>query len=241
MDVINALDLAGTFVFAVSGALTAGEKKFDIFGAATIALATAVGGGTLRDLLIGASPVGWMTNHNYLLLILLAVPAAWLFRKYFLRLRRTMFLFDTIGIGLFTILGVDKNTHGRSFASCGGDDGHGIGSLWRRVARHSLQRGSTDFSKGNIRHSVYRRCCAVSYTRLGRCWLRCRCSADCSSYHRHSDSGGDKKMATARDKLDGWCPDSWASFFSLPPTAEVGPAFPQWPGVFMSSGHYKQL
>jgi len=108
MDLIYGLDLAGTFVFAISGTITAAEKRFDPFGAAVIALVTAVGGGTLRDLLIGATPVGWLKDTNYLLLIVLAVPVTWLMKKFILRLRRTMFLFDTIGIGLFTIMGLQK-------------------------------------------------------------------------------------------------------------------------------------
>ena len=108
MELIYAIDIAGTFVFAVSGVLTASEKKFDLFGAAIIALVTAVGGGTIRDLLIGSQPVGWMRDLNYLAAIGLAIPASFFFKKYILRLRRTMFLFDTIGIGLFTILGLQK-------------------------------------------------------------------------------------------------------------------------------------
>lgn len=108
MEFIYAIDLAGTFVFAISGTLTAAEKKFDLFGAAIIALITAVGGGTIRDLLIGSQPVGWMQNQDYLILIGLAVPFSFFLKKYILKLRRTMFLFDAIGIGLFTILGLQK-------------------------------------------------------------------------------------------------------------------------------------
>ena len=107
-QLIYILDLTGTFVFAISGTLTAINKKFDIFGAAVIAFVTAVGGGTIRDLLIGSQPVGWMRDLNYLVVIAAAVPISLLFRHYILKLRRTMFLFDTIGIGLFTILGLQK-------------------------------------------------------------------------------------------------------------------------------------
>lgn len=108
MNLIYAIDLMGTFVFAISGVLTATKQKFDIFGAAVIAFVTAVGGGTLRDILIGSQPVGWMLDTNYILLISMAVPASFFFRKYIQKLRRTMFLFDAIGIGLFTILGLEK-------------------------------------------------------------------------------------------------------------------------------------
>ena len=106
MNLIYSLDLIGTFVFAISGTLAAAEKRLDIFGAAVLAFATAVGGGTIRDLLIGNTPVGWMKDLNYLLCIGLAIPASYFFRSYIQRLRKTMFLFDTIGIGLFTVLGV---------------------------------------------------------------------------------------------------------------------------------------
>lgn len=105
---IYLIDIAGTFVFAVSGALAASEKRFDIFGAGILALVTAVGGGTLRDVMIGSTPVGWMQDLNYLLVISAAVLISHFFKAYILKLRRTMFLFDTIGIGLFTILGLQK-------------------------------------------------------------------------------------------------------------------------------------
>ncbi|MDW3647414.1 MAG: trimeric intracellular cation channel family protein [Bacteroidia bacterium] len=108
MELVYSLDLIGTFVFAISGALAASEKKFDIFGAAILALLTAVGGGTLRDVLIGSTPVAWLQDLNYLILIAIAVPTSYFFKRIILKLRRTMFLFDTIGIGLFTIMGLQK-------------------------------------------------------------------------------------------------------------------------------------
>lgn len=108
MDWIYALDLIGTMVFAVSGVLTAIHNKFDIVGSLIIGLVTAVGGGTLRDILIGETPVGWMKDVNYLWVILIAVILAYSFRPHITRFRKGMFLFDTIGIGLFTILGLQK-------------------------------------------------------------------------------------------------------------------------------------
>ncbi len=106
MNLIYTLDLIGTFVFAISGTLAAAEKRFDIFGAAVLAFVTAVGGGTIRDVLIGNTPVGWMKDLNYLICIGLAISVSYYFRKHIQRLAKTMFLFDTIGIGLFTVLGV---------------------------------------------------------------------------------------------------------------------------------------
>ena len=108
MSWIYLLDIIGTLVFAISGALAAIEKKFDIVGAFILALVTAVGGGTLRDLLIGQAPVSWMKDLNYVWIISIAVFLAIFFKESILKLRRGMFLFDTIGIGLFTILGLQK-------------------------------------------------------------------------------------------------------------------------------------
>lgn len=108
MDFIYILNIIGTFVFAISGALTASSKKMDAFGSAVIAFITALGGGTLRDLLIGSQPVSWMLDTNYLYTVIAALIFSYLFKPRIEKLRKTMFLFDTIGIGLFTVLGVEK-------------------------------------------------------------------------------------------------------------------------------------
>lgn len=108
MDIIYFFDLAGTFVFAISGALTAIQRKLDIFGSSVIALVTALGGGTLRDILIGRQPVGWLLDNNYLLIIAAGIAVSYIFGQRVQRLRKTLFLFDTIGIGLYTILGLER-------------------------------------------------------------------------------------------------------------------------------------
>lgn len=108
MTILYILDLAGTLVFAISGVLAATDKKFDLVGAAIIGFVTAVGGGTIRDVLIGETPVGWMKDLNYLLVIFVSLPLCYFFKNVILKLRRSVFLFDTIGIGLFTILGLQK-------------------------------------------------------------------------------------------------------------------------------------
>lgn len=105
---IYMVDLTGTLVFAISGWLLASKKQLDFFGASVIAFITALGGGTLRDVLIGSTPVGWMQDLNYLLAIAVGIGFAIFFRKGLERLRKTLFLFDSIGIGLFTILGLQK-------------------------------------------------------------------------------------------------------------------------------------
>jgi uncharacterized membrane protein YeiH len=106
MTWIYFLDLFGTCIFAISGVLTAMDKKFDSVGTLIIGFVTAIGGGTLRDILIGRSPVGWLNDRNYLFAILLGYIVAYLFRARVIRYRKSMFLFDTVGIGLFTILGI---------------------------------------------------------------------------------------------------------------------------------------
>ena len=108
MDLIYVLDIIGTFAFAISGALVASDKKFDLFGVLIIAFVTAVGGGMTRDVLINAHPINWIGDLNYIWTILAAVVFTFLFKSKIAPLSKTMFLFDTIGIGVFTMLGVQK-------------------------------------------------------------------------------------------------------------------------------------
>lgn len=108
LKIFYLLDIIGTMAFAVSGALTAINKKLDPFGVFIIAFVTAVGGGTLRDILIGRTPVGWMRDLNYVYLIIAGYFLAVIFRKKLDRLRTSLFLFDTIGLGVFTLIGLEK-------------------------------------------------------------------------------------------------------------------------------------
>ena len=107
MDVFYSLDLLGTAAFAISGTLIAINKRLDPFGVFIIAFVTAVGGGTLRDVLIGRTPVGWMQDLNYVYVIMGATIFAIIVRKYIDYLRSSLFLFDTIGLGIFTIIGTE--------------------------------------------------------------------------------------------------------------------------------------
>lgn len=108
MEFIYILDIIGTFAFAVSGALVASDKKFDLFGVVIIAFVTAVGGGMLRDVLINAHPINWIGDLNYVYIIFLAVVFTFLFKSKIAHLSKTMFLFDTIGLSVFTLLGLEK-------------------------------------------------------------------------------------------------------------------------------------
>lgn len=95
-------------VFAISGAMAAMRHNIDIFGAAFTGFVTAIGGGSLRDIFLNLRPV-WVDDGNYLLAILAGVLLAVFFKALLDRLARTLFLFDAIGIGFFTVVGVQKS------------------------------------------------------------------------------------------------------------------------------------
>ena len=104
------IDLLGTLVFAISGALAASDKNMykDIFGVTFTGFVTAVGGGTLRDMILGVRPT-WVVDGNYFIAITIGVLFAIAFKYYIIKFRRTFFLFDTIGIALYTVVGVQKS------------------------------------------------------------------------------------------------------------------------------------
>lgn len=108
MNIIYILDIIGTFAFAISGALVAMKKDFDVFGVIIIAFVTAVGGGMLRDVLINSHPINWIGDMNYIWTILFAVFFTFLLKSKIAPLRKTFFLFDTVGISMFTLLGLQK-------------------------------------------------------------------------------------------------------------------------------------
>lgn len=108
MTIFTLLDFIGTIAFAMSGALTAIHKKLDIFGVFIIAFVTAVGGGTLRDIMIGRTPVSWMLDLNYVYMIIFGFILAIIFRKKLDRLRTSLSLFDTIGLSIFTLIGLER-------------------------------------------------------------------------------------------------------------------------------------
>ncbi|MEP6260396.1 MAG: trimeric intracellular cation channel family protein [Gillisia sp.] len=106
LSLFNVLDLLGTVAFAISGALAAMNRKLDLFGIFIIAFVTSIGGGTLRDILIGATPT-WMLNTIYIYFIGVVTILAIIFRNKINYLKTSLFLFDTIGLGVFTITGVE--------------------------------------------------------------------------------------------------------------------------------------
>lgn len=108
ISVLQLLDIMGTAAFAISGVLAAMHKKLDLFGVVIIAFCTAIGGGTLRDILIGDLPVSWIRDISYTLVIILTVVLTIIFNRRLNYVRKTLFLFDSIGLGFFTIVGVQK-------------------------------------------------------------------------------------------------------------------------------------
>ena len=108
MNFITLLDYVGTFAFAISGIRLASAKHFDWFGAYVVGFVTAVGGGTLRDLLLGLPPF-WMQNVSYLVVSGFAFLFVVGLRKYVIRLNNTFFIFDAVGLGLFTVVGIQKS------------------------------------------------------------------------------------------------------------------------------------
>jgi len=100
------IDILGTLSFAVSGAFLAMEKKLDPFGVLVLSFVTAIGGGTLRDMMIGNLPVSWLTNSTATIVIFSSAVATMFFGRYLKHFTTTLFLFDAFGLGLFTIVGI---------------------------------------------------------------------------------------------------------------------------------------
>jgi len=108
MNIIQIIEYLGVFAFAISGIRLASAKQFDWFGAYVVGLVTAIGGGTIRDLLLITTPF-WMLQPSYLVITGAALITVILFGKYLIRLKNTFFIFDTIGLGLFVVVGIEKS------------------------------------------------------------------------------------------------------------------------------------
>lgn len=105
---LYSLELLGAFFFAISGALAIQDHHDDLFGAGFLGFVTAIGGGTLRDMMLGSYPLVWIGDIHFLYAILAGVIVAYVFYKSLIRLKRTFLFFDTLGISFFTVLGVEK-------------------------------------------------------------------------------------------------------------------------------------
>lgn len=108
IDTMDTIENLGTIAFAISGTFTAMQRRLDPFGVLIIAFVTSIGGGTVRDLLLGDTPVAWMRDVNYCLLILMTSLATIFFKTHIKKFKVTLFLFDSMGLGLFTMMGIQK-------------------------------------------------------------------------------------------------------------------------------------
>lgn len=106
MESLRIIEIAGIASFSISGAFAAMEKRLDLFGIFIIAFVTAMGGGTLRDVLIGEVPVKWMLDLSSGFVVVLSTIAALLFTRVLQNYQRILLLFDSIGLGFFTVVGV---------------------------------------------------------------------------------------------------------------------------------------
>lgn len=105
--VTQVIEFLGTFAFAISGIRHAAAKHFDWFGGYVCGIAVAIGGGTIRDVMLGTTPF-WMTNPFYMICTAMALLFVVVFSKHMEGLRNTWFVFDTLGLALFTIAGIQK-------------------------------------------------------------------------------------------------------------------------------------
>jgi len=116
---ITIIEILGTFSFAVSGAFAAMEKELDPLGVLIISFVTAIGGGTIRDLLLGNTPVTWLTDNTTAWVIAISAVAAVFFGSTLKKFDKLLFLTDAIGLGLFTMIGIQKCLqHGLSTGIC---------------------------------------------------------------------------------------------------------------------------
>ncbi|MFD4972365.1 trimeric intracellular cation channel family protein [Streptomyces sp. NPDC058424] len=107
-SVQHTLDVVGIFVFAISGALLAVRKNFDVFGIAVLAEATALGGGLFRDIVIGAVPPAAFTDLGYFLTPLFAALVVFFLHPHMERIQTAVYVFDAAGLGLFCVAGTTK-------------------------------------------------------------------------------------------------------------------------------------
>jgi len=107
-NLTSVIEFLGTFAFAISGIRHAAAKQFDWFGGYVCGIAVAIGGGTIRDVMLGTTPF-WMTNPIYMICTALALLFVIVFSKYMEWLSNAWFFFDTLGLALFTIAGIQKS------------------------------------------------------------------------------------------------------------------------------------
>ncbi len=115
--VINILDLLGTVVFAITGALAAGRKRMDIFGVVVLGCVTALGGGTLRDVILGSLPVFWITDTKYLAIATIAAIGIFVLWQHKKLPAMLLMYADAVGLAVFTVIGFQKGYHATNMYS----------------------------------------------------------------------------------------------------------------------------
>jgi len=102
------MEMLGTAAFAISGALAATRQRLDVFGVLVITFATAIGGGTVRDVIIGNTPVAWLKDNQTITVIFVSFLLTLIFRRYLRHFSRTLAVFDAVGLGFATIVGLQR-------------------------------------------------------------------------------------------------------------------------------------
>lgn len=147
------IEFIGTFAFALSGIRLAASKHYDWLGGFVCGIAVAIGGGTIRDVMLGVRPF-WMLSPIYMICTLFAQCVVIVCHHYLRRLDTTWFLFDTLGLALFNIAGIQKNI-GMWLPILGCYHyGMHYGSCRRSDQRCAAQRRTCDLQKGNIRYGL---------------------------------------------------------------------------------------
>ena len=168
MNIIYGIDLLGTMMFAISGAMAANRSGIDIFGATFTGFVTSIGGGSLRDVFLNLRPV-WVDDANYLIAILVGVIISLIANRPLYRMARTLTFFDALGIGFFCIVGVQKSLTYESTTTAAVILGV-FSSVMGGVLRDTLMNETPLI----FRKEIYATAClsgAVLYIILGSCGL----------------------------------------------------------------------
>ena len=105
---MHSLDIIGTVIFAVTGALAAGRKHLDIFGVVVVALATALGGGTIRDVTLGSLPVFWVSQPTYIIVAVAGALATVVVARFVRLPNGLLAVADAFGLAVFTVIGTER-------------------------------------------------------------------------------------------------------------------------------------
>lgn len=119
VNAVRLLDLFGTAVFAITGALAAGRKHMDIFGVVVLGCVTALGGGTLRDVILGIHPVFWISDTTYLGVAAVAAVGTFLMAQRWRLPSKGLLYADAVGLAVFTVIGFQKGLQGTHEYSIG--------------------------------------------------------------------------------------------------------------------------